>query len=298
MAEQKSSDQKEFAGKGNFTWWVGFVEDRQDPLKLGRVRVRCLGWHSDNLMELPTATLPWAMPCLPVNSPNPYAPREGDMVFGFFQDGEAAQEPVIMGVLPGIPIKAGNPQEAFNDPRTQEELSKAPVKPEEKNTVNYPRQLDEPTTSRLARNEKVTEGIVGYKKAKMLGKVEPLPYYDAKYPYNNVTETESGHALEFDDTPGKERVHVYHRSGSYIEWGPAGDRAERIQKNKFTVVVGDEEVYIQGDVRVYIDGNSTVDIGGDAKLTVGGDMTTDVGGDIKVTAGGTITMNASQINLN
>ena len=83
--------EKDFAGKNGFIWWVGVVEDRQDPLKMGRVRVRAVGWNSDNKMQLPTEQLPWAMPMLPVNNTNPYAPKEGDMVMGFFTDGEAAQ---------------------------------------------------------------------------------------------------------------------------------------------------------------------------------------------------------------
>ena len=76
-------------------------------------------------------------------------------------------------------------------------------------------------------------------------------------------ESESGHALEFDDTKGAERVHVYHRSGSYTEWGPEGDRAERIQRNKYTVVAGDEAVYIKGDVQIYVDGDYRLNVTGD-----------------------------------
>ena len=99
-----------------------------------------------------------------------------------------------------------------------------------------------------------------------LSKVEPDPYYNAKYPYNSVYESESGHALEFDDTKDSERVHIYHRSGSYVEWGPDGSRSERIQKDKFTVVVGDEGVYVQGDVNVYVDGNYNLNVTGDIKI--------------------------------
>lgn len=270
--DKKSSDQKEFAGKGEFTWWIGIVEDRMDPLKLGRVKVRCVGWHSDNRMQLPTDTLPWATPCLPVNNTNPYAPKEGEMVFGFFQDGESAQEPVILGVLPGIPIKAGNRQEAFSDPRTQEELADAPVKPKEKNTQNYPRQLDEPTTSRLARNEKTEDTAVGYKTAKLLP-YEPEPPYNATYPYNNVYESESGHLMEFDDTPDNERVHLYHRSGSYLEMEANGDRIERIEKDKYTVIGGNDTIYVKGDVRIIIEGNLDVQVGGTCKINSGGNMT-------------------------
>ena len=259
----EATDNKDFAGKYGFTWWMGIVEKINDPLKLGRCRVRCVGWHTDNKSLLPTDDLPWAMSSIPVNTNNVYPPREGDMVFGFFVDGENAQVPVILGVLPGIPLNAANYQQGFNDARTPEEVSAAPVKPYESST-NYPRKLDEPTTSRLARNDAdYPSEIVAAKKAKRANKVEPAPYYNAKYPYNNVYESESGHALEFDDTKGAERVHVYHRSGSYTEWGPEGDRAERIQRNKYTVVAGDEAVYIKGDVQIYVDGDYRLNVTGD-----------------------------------
>jgi hypothetical protein len=256
----------DFAGKNGFVWWTGIVEDRQDPLKMGRCRVRCVGWHNTNKMQLPTASLPWATPSIPVNTNVVYTPREGDMVFGFFIDGENAQEPIMLGVFPGIPLKAGNAQEAFSDPRTSSELSAAPVKPTESATT-YPRKLDEPTTSRLARNDSnYPSEIVTAKKSKKASKVEPNSYYAAKYPYNHVYESESGHALEFDDTKGAERIHLYHRSGSYVEYGPLGDRAERIQRNKFTVVVGDDSVYVQGSVKMYVDGDYDLNVTGDIRI--------------------------------
>ena len=260
-----SEENKDFAGKNGFVWWVGVVEDRQDPLKLGRCRVRCVGWHSENKMNLPTSSLPWALPVYPPNNTNTYAPKEGDMVFGFFVDGENAQEPLMLGVFPSIPLRAANRQEGFNDPRTEDQLAASPVKPNESAT-GYPRKLDEPTTSRLARNETTDDSIVSLKAARKESIVEPNSYYNAVYPYNNVHESESGHAFEMDDTPNAERIHLYHRSGSYIEWGPLGDRAERIQKDKFTVVVGDEQVYIKGDVSITVDGDYNLNVTGDVKI--------------------------------
>jgi hypothetical protein len=286
----KNEESKDFAGKAGFVWWIGVVEDRQDPLKLGRVRVRCVGWHSENKMHLPTENLPWATPSLPVNNPSPYSPKEGDMVFGFFSDGENAQDPIIMGIFPGIPLKAGNAQEAFSDSRNSGQLSSAPVKPSESATL-YPRRLDEPTTSRLARNDSDYPSPINESKAaNKASKVEPNSYYNAKYPYNNVYESESGHALEFDDTKGAERVHLYHRSGSYVEWGPDGDRSERIQRDKFTVVIGDEKVYVKGDVTIYVDGNVNMDVGGNFQA--------DIGGTCKITSGGNMTLTAPRIDLN
>jgi hypothetical protein len=259
-------ENRDFAGKNGFVWWMGTVEDRQDPLKLGRCRVRCIGWHSTNKMQLPTNMLPWAMPSIPVNTTNVHPPKDGDMVFGFFVDGENAQEPVMLGTFPSIPLKAGNAQEPFSDSRTSAQLAASPVKPTESTTL-YPRKLDEPTTSRLARNDSdYPSEIVAAKAAKKANKVEPNSYYAAKYPYNNVYESESGHALEFDDTKGAERIHTYHRSGSYVEFGPLGDRAERIQRNKFTIVVGDDSVYVQGSVKMFVDGDYDLNVTGDIRI--------------------------------
>lgn len=257
---------KDFAGKNGFIWFIGVVEDRKDPLKLGRCKVRCVGWHNPDKTQLPTNALPWAETILPLSFSNMHTPRDGDMVLGFFKDGENAQEPVMMGIFPKIPLKAGNAKNGFNDSRSAADLASAPVKPDETATL-YPRKLDEPTTSRLARNDvNYPSQIVKNKKAKKESKVEPNSYYNAVYPFNNVYESESGHALEFDDTKNAERIHLYHRSGSYTEWGPEGDRAEKIQRNKFEVVVGNEEVYVKGDVKIYVDGNYDLNVTGNIRI--------------------------------
>ena len=51
--------EQEFMGREGFVWAVGVVEDRNDPLYLGRCKVRYLGWHTRDKLELPTKTLPW-----------------------------------------------------------------------------------------------------------------------------------------------------------------------------------------------------------------------------------------------
>ena len=234
-------------------WFTGIVEDRQDPLNLGRVRVRILGRNGIDLNLLPTNNLPWAQVLLPTNNPNPYPPKEGDQVFGMFIDGKNAQSPIILGVFPSIPQNAAVPNQGFNDVRTTEQLSKAPVKPNESAT-NYPRNLDEPTSSRLYRNESTDNSIVSLKESRRIPE-EPSSGYAAIPPYNNVYESESGHAIEIDDTPGAERLHFYHRSGSYVEYEANGDRVERIQNDKFTVVIGNDTVYVEGDVNVKVNGN-------------------------------------------
>ena len=100
----------EFMGKNGFQWFVGVVEDRQDPQTLGRLRVRCLGYHTENLDKLPTSDLPWAHVMNPITSATvsglgqtPLGAVEGTWVVGFFQDGSDAQQPIIIGTLPGVP---------------------------------------------------------------------------------------------------------------------------------------------------------------------------------------------------
>ena len=129
-------NQKDFAGSSGFIWWMGFIEDRKDPLKLGRLKVRCVGWHADNKLQVPTDKLPWAQVAFPANNTNTYAPKEGDMVFGFFMDGESAQDPVVIGVFNGIPLKKANAQSAYNDPRRGGDLSSAPRPPKSKKLTN------------------------------------------------------------------------------------------------------------------------------------------------------------------
>ena len=99
---------KNFIGQDGFVWWIGIVEDIDDPLTLGRCKVRCFGYHpakSTNLV--PTEDLPFALSIHPLNTPNLYGtPRVGDWVFGFFLDSLSAQEPAILGYLPAIPEEA------------------------------------------------------------------------------------------------------------------------------------------------------------------------------------------------
>jgi hypothetical protein len=113
-------DDKFFLGRNGFIWFNGVVEDRLDPQYLGRVRVRCIGFHTANKTELPTADLPWAMPALPVTSAgisglgfSPAALVEGSWVFGYFRDGQACQEPIVIGSLPGYPIELANSKKGF-----------------------------------------------------------------------------------------------------------------------------------------------------------------------------------------
>ena len=92
--------------KDGFNWWIGVVEDRMDPEKMGRCRVRIYGYHTDSKLILPTKDLPWATPIQPITSAaisgigtSPLGPVEGTWVIGFFLDGEDMQQPAIFGTI-------------------------------------------------------------------------------------------------------------------------------------------------------------------------------------------------------
>lgn len=89
-------------GKNGFFWFVGVVEDTNDPLGLGRARVRIFGLHNEDPTVLPTASLPWALALAPLNNADaPMSPPVTTWVLGFFLDGEIAQQPVMLGCLVG-----------------------------------------------------------------------------------------------------------------------------------------------------------------------------------------------------
>lgn len=130
---------KNFIGLDGFIWWQGVVEDRKDPLKIGRARVRIFGWHTEDKTKMPTENLPWALTMMPVdNGNNPVGLKEGDWVMGFFKDSVIAQEPVIFGVVPGIPTRAADPEIGFSDPTDINTLTsgEVPRPPEFKDDAN------------------------------------------------------------------------------------------------------------------------------------------------------------------
>jgi hypothetical protein len=270
-------------GHDNFVWWIGVVEDRFDPLNLGRCRVRIFGSHTDNLQEIPTSDLPWAQTILPVNSSLiTGTAQEGDYVFGFFMDGLAAQAPAIMGVFPGIPQQFSNSGTGFIDQRDDKTLSNSPKKSvvngstiSEGKASRNPTNIGEPTNSRISRNYKVDETLIGYMKSSLDENVsvadgstwnEPATKYAAKAPYDRVFESESGHIMEFDDTPDAERITIVHRKGSFVEFHPDGSKVTKIVNKNYEICLSDNNIHIKGDYNLTIDGNANILVQGDASV--------------------------------
>ena len=91
---------EDFAGLQGYNWFTGIIMQRVDPAKLGRVRIRIIGWHDTST---DVEDLPWAEILLPINASRTLSlPAEGEWVHGFFKDGSNGQQPVVVGVYPGI----------------------------------------------------------------------------------------------------------------------------------------------------------------------------------------------------
>ena len=210
-----------------FKWFFGVVEDVDDPLKIGRLRIRIFDVHSPNNVRLPTEQIMWATPINPIFSAgtnqiglSPVGTVVGSTVFGFFADNEKAQIPIVMGTVAGIP--------GLNQARNE--------LPEQSREIdNLNKQYEGP---------------------------EPQSAYNAKYPYNKVFKSQSGHVIEVDDTPNYERLHTYHRSGSYREIDATGRRVEKIVGDDFEIVLKNKTVYIKGNVNIKVDGTYTVESSG------------------------------------
>jgi hypothetical protein len=276
-------EDREYVGK-DFIWFFGVVESRDDPLQIGRVQVRCHYWHTEDKSVLPTSQLPWAQCVQPITSAAvsgigkaALGLVEGSLVMGFFMDGKYAQRPMILGSIAGIPTQAADPTKGFNDP----------------NGV-YPTILGEPDIGRLSVNKNETLSATK-NDARSLGISkgnstetwnEPASAYAARYGNNHVMSTESGHVQEFDDTPGNERIHEYHKAGTFYEIDSNGNKITRIVGNEYEITLQDRNVYIKGSCNITIDSNATTHIKGDWNIQVDGNKTENVAGTYNQTVTG------------
>ena len=138
--------------------------------------------------------------------------------------------------------------------------------------------------------------------------------YQPVYPYNNVTQTEAGHSFELDDTPGRERVRLQHRSNTFIEMHPNGDEVHKIYGNGYEIILKDKNVLIKGVCNITIQGNSVLHVQGDSynqvdgnvyqqvngkvNQLVQGDCEQTIQGDFDINVSGDVNMSATNVNIN
>ena len=290
-----------FMGQDGFRWFVGVVESRDDPEHAGRVKVRCVGFHSDDTQKIKTEHLPWASVMMPVTAGgnsgigvSPHFLLEGTWVLGFFRD-PAMQEPIILGALPGKNAtpenqtatiagsykKGGHSTKGgFRDPSGTYPTSSYIGKPDTNLLAqNDQRDTDESndfsTRTALHASYPVKGGseiddkvhtkwsyFSGATKSPTANPQQQVPSTQetSTYPFNHVFESESGHYVEFDDTAGSERIHVYHRKGTFIEIDKDGHIILKTPDyvNLTTIIGGNSDTYIKGNYSLTVDGNMNI----------------------------------------
>lgn len=202
-----------------FKWFVGKVIDIEDPLELGRVKVRVYGNHDENVKS---DDLNWAAVMLPTTSPamagasdTPRLEKDSN-VAGFYVDADEKQFMMIIGTWPTIPEMDTNKHSLSALTRGKQTIEKSPIGP------------------------------------------EPESAYAAKYPNNRVIQTKSGHVIEVDDTPEAERLHVYHKSGSYVEINKEGRIVIKSVTDSIIITQENQSIYVEGDMDIEVKGNINV----------------------------------------
>lgn len=161
---------------------------------------------------------------------------------------------------------------------------------------------DLPDTNKLAQGE--VSGTVVQNKNTQLMKGAKLPFgeswdqpespYRARYPYNKVTQTESGHIIEVDDTPGSERLHIYHKSGTFVEIDSNGSVVKRTVGSSYEIIDRNGKIAISGRADISVNGACNIFVGNDANIEVEGDVNLTCHNDITAQAGGTFNMSAKE----
>jgi hypothetical protein len=240
----------------------GVVEDNNDPLQAGRVRIRVFGVHSPNTKETSTdgiapENLPWAQPAnsLIEGAISKYGffgvPLQGAHLFVFFEAGNIMQ-PRYFASAPAIVESTSTATDGFKDPDGV-----------------YPDKTGADWDTSLG-----------------------------TYPHNVVLHVHGGHIIEIDSTPGAERIRIYHTTGTYmlidaigdIEILGVNDRRKTIQGNETINITGDRTETVGGEYTLNITGDRHEDFDANHTVTVAGDYTVNVTGNVNIT-GATINLN-------
>lgn len=119
---------------------------------------------------------------------------------------------------------------------------------------------------------------------------QPKSAFASKYPHNHTYQSESGHTLEFDDTPHAERVSLNHRSGTFQEMRPDGSQVSKIVGDGYTVIDRNGTITIEGRANVHVGGSCNIYVANNCNLTVGGNTAIDMHGNVDWKVGGNLTL--------
>ena len=249
--------------------YFGIVKNNVDPEKLGRVKVSIFGCHE----AIETKDLGWSQVMMPGDTPA--ISGQGHSVNlvqeVLWEEGDDLPDGIIVG---DVKVVGSLVCGMFLDDFQQEfmVMGTLPTK----------------TAGAFDNNDRVRSINPHVDDPK--GDYEPDSTFAPVYPYNNVYETGSGHAKEYDDTPGYERIMERHKSGTQYEIQSDGTKIERIVRDNYQLVVGHNTLEVYGNVRIIVSGQADIAVANDTNIAVGGNLTADVTGNMTANITGTTSL--------
>jgi hypothetical protein len=258
----------------NESFWVGTVEDINDPLQLGRAKIRIYGIHSLDKNDTPTRLLPWSIPIQPIYSAafstigiSPTGLLVQSTVIGFFADTDK-QIPVMLGTIAGMPAETKDGK------------------------IN-----DIPAPARGVKD--YDNDLIGFEPPSKFSQT-------AKYPYNQVWKTQAGHLIELDSTPKDERIQIRHATGTYLQIDNTGtitiktvdetynitkkNRADWVGKDWAVKTIGNKTESVEGELIIetqksrgdVMHDDWSIEVGGNMAQAIDGTAFLDVGGNTEI----------------
>lgn len=277
-------------------FYTGVVEDRHDPLAMGRVRVRVFGVHSDDRVnDVPIDSLPWSMVMQPANASSTAGAIsqlvEGTWVLVMYID-QNMQDPLVIGALPStIGSQAPDYTKGFTDPfgvypKWSDGTADTTLAGKSDTYIEHPVYTERartkvpsiPKAKRYKVSTVANDAVESAYERSEWKEPELRNGQTSQYPYNSVHEYEGGILEEFDSTPSNQRVTRMHPSGTYDEVVVDGTRTIKIVGDGYEIILGDKNMYIKGDVNMTVDGSMTHLVKGDYTLEVGGNFYQEVSG--------------------
>jgi hypothetical protein len=280
-------------------FYIGVVEDIHDPAERNRVRVRVYGKHTESTEDIPVDALPWSSVLMPVTQASiagigiSHGLVQGSWVVCLYVDSESETDLLVVGSLPSESTISDDPSRGFRDPdgihpkRSGNDTPLAATEEFKQDSSyrakdsSYIEDIPLATPARVKSLDSidVVRRLAGYYKAKSYNLIQQKDVIRPQYPSNQVSKTESGHTLEYDNTAGYERISELHGpSGTYRQITADGSNTTVIKGDSYRVVVENDNVYIQGACNLTIDGEARTLIKGDYHLEVEGDMTQNIHG--------------------
>lgn len=223
-----------------------------------------------------------------------------------------------LAVGPGVPLENAappsipsfkNPQDALNN------MGDLEPRPFADPNNEYPKcdYAEQPDTNKLAAGN-IEKTVIEKRRTTRREDIpvvtgepwdEPFPAFCAKYPYNQTFETEAGHIVEFDNTAGQERIHVYHKAGTFIEIDvngtmvrkTVGDNFELVEHNNYLYTRGAYKLTVEGATQILVKNDADIQIYGKTNATINNELNLNVAGDINVISGGAFNVKAESVNF-